>query len=256
MTPLSKTTRPVEAEAFLAALQDVSPKAMTACSEWTAHDIGAHLAGTYEEVTRHLRAYSEGLPLATTRSFEEREAPFKRLAPAELLAVVERGEETMRSEIAAILAGEPDAVFAWTRRQMRVDAFLTHLRSECAIHRWDLLGDDDTSWELLGQFELLKHAVTAIGAGPMTARGAAGGVRDETPLLARLRSDGHPDLLVTFDATVRIEAVDQQGEATLCADEPARLLVLWGRTPSPATRVLVSGRPDEAWRVRRLLSGY
>jgi hypothetical protein len=44
-------TRPVETEAMLAALQDVPPSALTACGEWTAHDIGAHLAGGCEEVT-------------------------------------------------------------------------------------------------------------------------------------------------------------------------------------------------------------
>jgi hypothetical protein len=49
------------------------------------------------------------------------------------------------------------------------------LHSECAIHGWDLRGDDDTSWRLLGQFELFKHAVTAIGTGAMTARGVAAG---------------------------------------------------------------------------------
>jgi hypothetical protein len=37
-------TRPAETEALLTALQDVPPRALTACGEWTAHEIGAVLA--------------------------------------------------------------------------------------------------------------------------------------------------------------------------------------------------------------------
>lgn len=229
---------------------------MTACSEWTAHDIGAHLAGAYEEVTRHVRAYGEGRPLAATRGFEEREAPFRRLPPAHLLAAIERGEERMRAEIAAVLSDDPDAVLAWTGRQMPLDAFLTHLRSECAIHRWDLLGDDDTSWELLGQFELLEHAFTAIGAGPMTARGVAEDPVECTPFVARLRSDGYPDLLISTHPKIRVEEVQPESDATISTDQPARLLLAWGRTPHPATRLVAGSRQEDAVRVRRLFAGY
>jgi mycothiol maleylpyruvate isomerase-like protein len=257
-TPTS--TRPAETEALLAALHGVAPNALTACPEWTAHDIGAHLAAACEEVTRHLRAYADGRPLTSTRSFEEREAPFRGLSYARLLDALDRGEETMRAEIGAILAREPDAALRWTGRQMRVDAFLTHLRSECALHRWDLAGDDETSWRLLGNFELFKHAVTAIGAGPMTARGVAAGAAQAGPFTARLRSDGHPDLTVTVSvsvsdaAAVRLSLAETDGEASIVADQAARLLVLWGRMPQPAGRVLVSG--PHAFRVRSLLSGY
>jgi len=250
-------TRPAETEALLAALQDVPPGALTACGEWTAHDIGAHLAGACEEVIRHLRAYVEDRPLTATRGFEEREASFRELSPARLLSALDRGEEMMRAEIGAILAREPDATLTWTRRQMRVDAFVTHLRSEYAIHRWDLIGDDDVSWSLLGKFELFKHAITAIGAGPMTARGVAAGAAQADPFAARLRSDGHPDLLVTCDAnSVRLSLTEPEGEATIVTDQAARLLTLWGRTPQPPSRVLASGPCAKAFRVRRLLSGY
>jgi hypothetical protein len=163
----------------------------------------------------------------------------------------------MRAEIGAVLAREPDADLTWTRRRMRVDAFLTHLRSESAIHRWDLTGDDDVSWRLLGQFDLFKHAITAIGSGPMTARGVAAGAAEAGPFAARLRSDGHSDLLVTVDPTsVRLSLSEPEGEPAIVADQAARLLVLWGRTPQQPSRVLVNGPRAEAFRVRRLLSGY
>ena len=256
-TAPSAAARPAEAEAFLTALQDTPPGALTACPEWTAHDIGAHLAGGYEEVIRHVRAYGESHPLTTTRSFEEREAPFKDLPPARLLAAVEHGEQTMRAEISAVLATQPDAVLAWTGRQMRVDAFLTHLRSECALHRWDLCGDDPASWDLLSQYNLLKHAVTAIGAGPMCARGIAAGAAQGPPLIARVRSDGHPDLLVTLgEGNAHLELTDPAGDADITTDQAARLLLFWGRTAQPAIRLHASsGQPDTP-RLRRLFSGY
>ena len=256
-TAPSTTERPAEAEAFLTALQDTPPGALSACPEWTAHDIGAHLAGGFEEVIRHVRAYGEGRPLTATRSFEEREAPFKDLPPARLLAAVERGEQTMRAEIAAALAAQPGATLAWTGRQMRVDAFLTHLRSECALHRWDLRGDDPASWDLLSQYDLLKHAVTAIGAGPICARGIAAGAAQDPPLTARVRSDGHPDLLVTIRrGTARLELADPCGDAAIVTDQAARLLLFWGRTAQPAIRLRASGSQPEAPRLRRLFSGY
>ena len=44
-----------------------------------------------------------------------------------------------------------------------IAAFLTHMRSEDALHRWDLVGDDDTSTALLGQQDLLNHLPTWFG---------------------------------------------------------------------------------------------
>lgn len=250
-------TRPPETEALLDTLRETPPPALTACAEWTAHDIAAHLGAACEEVTNHVRAYADGHPLTTTRGFEEREAPFRELAYPRLLAALDRQETTMRTEIEAVLSEEPDAVLTWTRRQMRVDAFLTHLRSESAIHRWDIAGDDQTSHQLLGQYDLFKHAVTAIGSGPMTARGAAAGAAEGPPLTARLRTEGHPDLLVTVEASgVRLALTEPEGDATMTADQAARLLLLWGRTPHPPTRAVITGSRREALRVRRILSGY
>lgn len=255
--PTSASPRPAEIDALLAALQDTPPGAFTACAEWTAHDIAAHLSAACQEVTNHVRAYAEGHPLTTTRGFEEREAPFRELDYPRLLAALDREETTMRTEIEAVLSEEPDAVLTWTRRQMRVDAFLTHLRSESAIHRWDISGDDQTSHQLLGQYDLFKHAVTAIGSGPMTARGAAAGAAEGPPLTARLRSDGHPDLLVTAESSgVRLALAEPEGDATITADQAARLLLLWGRTPQPPTRAVITGPRPQAARVQRLLSGY
>jgi hypothetical protein len=250
-------SRPPEVEAFLTALQDLPPHAPTGCVEWTVHDVGAHLAGIYEEVVRHVEAYSEGRPLTATRTFEEREARFKAFPPDELLATVDAGDETMRSRIAVVLDQDLDAALAWTGREMRVDAFPTHLRSECAIHRRDMVGDDETSGTLLGEFALLKHAVTAIGAGPICARGIASGATDGPSLVARIRSPDLDDLVVTTTpGSAHLGFADQEGAAAIECDEAARLLLFWGRDPEPANRLRAVGPETDTVRIRRLFSGY
>jgi hypothetical protein len=257
MTTNAATTRPREAEEFLTVLQDSAPGARTACPEWSVHDIAAHVAGACEEVIRHVTAYGRGRPLTRTRGFEEREAPFREMAPAVLQATVDRVEETMRREVATVLQQEPDAVLDWTGRRMRVASFLPHLRGECAIHRWDIVGEDEIGDALLGQYELLSHAVTAIGSGPLLARGLAAGAAQGAPFAARIRADGQPDLLArTADGAAELTLVDPEGKAAIDTDPAARLLTLWGRTPLPATRLRAEGRPADATRVRRLMAGY
>jgi hypothetical protein len=249
--------RPIEAEAFLTALQDQSPGALTACEGWTVHDLGAHLAGAFEEVIRHVRAYQAGSPLTSTRTFEEREPEFRALPPARLLRAVERGEQDMRSSVTEVLATEPDATLAWTGRTMRIDAFTSHLRNECALHRWDMLGDDETSWRLLSRPKLLEHSIGAVGAGPLCGRGMARDAAEGRALSARVRSDGQQDLLVTVDGNgPSLTLTEPGGEPTVVGDPAARLLMLWGRTPAPAVRLRTVGDHDDAIRVRRLFSGY
>jgi hypothetical protein len=54
------TRRSLEAERVLEALDEVGPAAMTSCPGWSAHHVGAHIAGNYEEVRRHVEAFSAG----------------------------------------------------------------------------------------------------------------------------------------------------------------------------------------------------
>lgn len=191
-------TRPAETEALLTALDRTEPGALTACGEWTARDLAAHLAAACDEIARHVHAYAEGQPLTRTRGFEEREAPFRELPPTELLAALD-----------------------------------------------------------LGNFDLLKHAVTAIGTGPMTARGVAAGAAEGPAFTARIRSEGHPDLVVgSGDSGVRLALADPENDAAVTTDQAARLLLLWGRTPQPPARVLITGPRGDALRARRLLAGY
>jgi hypothetical protein len=69
-----------------------------------------------------------------------------------------------------------------------ISGFPTDLRSEDAIHRWDLVGDDAIGHELLSQHDLFIYAVNFIGH-PLLAGGglAASGDRCD-PIVDRVRS--------------------------------------------------------------------
>jgi len=249
--------RPLEVAEFLDALDSSSPDALTACPARTAHLLGAHLAGNYREITRHVEAYSAGTPLMRTRAFDEREPEFRVKTAPELLRAIDEGERRMRDVLGELLANEEDPVLRWTNRQVHAAGFLKHSRSECAVHRWDLVGDDATSEKLLSQQELFEHVVAFIGALPMTARGMASGAGTGRVLRAKVRAPGQPDLLVTVHrGEPRLAAVEPEGEALVEGDPAARLLFLWGRRPTPFSRLTCHGTGEELSRLQWLLSGY
>lgn len=55
---------------------------------------------------------------------------------------------------------------------------------------------------------------------------------------------------------MRVEAFLTHLRSESHPDQAARLLLLWGRTPQPASRVVITGPRAEGLRVRRLLAGY
>jgi Mycothiol maleylpyruvate isomerase N-terminal domain len=250
-------TTPIEITEFLSALDSAAPNALTACPARTAHLLGAHVAGNYREITRHVQAYLAGNPLTRTRAFDEREPEFREMTAPQLLRSIADGEEQMRASIGELLAREPDPVLRWTNRQVHAAGFLKHSRSECAVHRWDLLGDDALSEKLLSQQELFEHIVAFIGALPMTARGMATGAGTGRSLRARVRAPGQPDLLVSVHrGEPQLLTVKPEGEALVEGDPAARLLFLWGRRPTPFGRLTCNGSTEELSRLQWLLSGY
>ena len=66
-----------EAEAFLDAVGDIDPGAITSCDGWTVHDVTAHVTGIAVEANRHLEPFLQGDPVPKTRSFEEAKHPSK-----------------------------------------------------------------------------------------------------------------------------------------------------------------------------------
>ena len=262
MTMTMDTTTPVdtvpaEVTEFLNALDSSPAGAVTACPARTAHLLAAHVAGNYREITRHVEAYLAGNPLTRTRAFDEREPEFRIMSPPQLVSGIAAGEKLMRTRIAELLDREPDPVLRWTNRQVRAAGFLKHSRSECAVHRWDLVGDDEVSGRLLAQQELLEHVVNFVGPLPMTARGLAAGAGTGRPLRARLRGYGQPDLIVSVHrGEPALLLTEPEGEALLEGDPAARLLLLWGRRPTPFGRLICHGPAEDLSRLQWLLSGY
>jgi hypothetical protein len=251
------TERTNEANAFLSAIDAAAPEALSACEGWTTHEIAAHVTGIAVEVTRHLEPYLQGEPVPKTRTFEEREAPLQALGHADLLRRLDSEETRMRGLVAEVLDREPEAVIPWTGRHMAVAKFVPHLRNEHALHRWDVVGEDDISRQLLGSEDLVDHSVGELGQ-ILLAAGRTHDPDPDTDFRVRLRSDGYRDLRVLVEA----------GTATLAwaeaaADEPwididpvARHVFIWGRRPDRRGQAHSHlSQPDLA-RLQVLLSGY
>jgi hypothetical protein len=246
-----------EAEAFLEAAGATAPEAVSSCDGWTTHDITAHVAGIAVEVNRHLDPYLQGDRVPATRSFEEREAPLRAMSNGDLLRLLDDEEEKMRVLVAAALEEEPDGAIPWTGRQMAVAKFIPHLRNEHALHRWDIVGDDETGFDLLGQSDLTDHSVEVLGRILL----AAGRARDPDPdsdFCTRLRSEGRPDLsVVVEDGVARLSwGVVSAGPPGIVCDPAARLLLIWGRRPDTRGRLTSYLDPIRLGRLQLLLSGY
>lgn len=204
-----------------------------------------------------MEAYLAGSPLTSTRSFDERDPEFREMTASQLLRSITDGEQRLRTSLDELLAREPDPVLRWTNRQVPAAGFLKHGRSECAVHRWDLVGDDAMSEKLLSQQELFEHIATFLGAWPMAARGMATGAGTGRSLRARVRAPGQPDLLASVHRREpRFLAVEPEGEALVEGDPAARLLLLWGRQPAPFGRLTCNGSTEDLSRLQWLLSGY
>src|SRR5208283_1687255 len=105
-----------EADAFLTAIDQTAPEAVSACDGWTTHEIAAHVAGIALEVIRHLEPFLQGDPVPQTRGFEEREAPLQATGHPALLRRLDANEERMRRLVGEVLDREPGAVIPWTGR--------------------------------------------------------------------------------------------------------------------------------------------
>jgi len=228
-----------DGKALVAALDEVSPSAPTACAGWTAHDIVAHLAAGSKEIADLIEEKLTDQPVRPTRAFEDREPPFRALPDNELRRAWAYHARRKTEAVKALGDLGENATFEFTGTSLTADRISTHSRSEAAIHRWDIAGDDFTSAELLAQPELTDHAVSVLNAMPILfessrARMGHGG---RAPLHIVLRAPGQPDVVLGSDAegNARFELVDDGpagGDAVVVTDPADRLLVLWGRQSS------------------------
>lgn len=240
--------------AFHDAMTMLRPDHGTACEAWTVRDIAAHQAGNAEELARILRAHLDGGPVPPTRSFEEREPAYRRLDDTALEhALVERVDE-LAQVVERAMEGDQEAPVPWTGREMKVRWFGEHMREELAIHRWDLVGDDHTSDELLGAPWFTEHSIVAVGR-PLLMRGYQRWSGD--PFTARLRVPGGDDVVISASPDgPAIELGPAAGEAVLECDAAARALLLWGRRPWDCTRIRSQAGPTALGAARGLLAGY
>lgn len=249
--------RSPEAEAFLATMDETNPGAISSCDGWTSHEIAAHVTGIAVEVNRHLDPFLQGTAVPKTRSFEEREAPLRAMGQADLLNFLDAEEKRMRRLVADVLEMNPESVIPWTGRSMAVAKFIPHLRNEHALHRWDIVGDDEASITLLGQPDLSEHSVEVLGRILLVA----GRTRDPEPdadFHACLHSEGEKDLCVVLQGGEGSLRWDEHSSAepSVVGDAAARLLFIWGRRPEGDGRLRSHLTPHELFRLQALLSGY
>lgn len=240
--------------AFRDAATSRDPGHGTACAAWTTRDIVAHQAGNAVELGRVLAAHLEGRPVPETRSFDQREPPFRQMSDEKRLAALQEAI----TDLAPILQQgleEPDTWVAWTGRRMKVAWFGEHMRSELILHRWDLVGDDDQATTQLSQPWMTTHSVHAVGV-PLLRRGHA--ALPDTPFTSRLRVAGQPDVVLTngTQPTITLAPADPDTPPDLITDAAARVLLLWGRQPADTTRLYSDTGPEQLGRTRTLLSGY
>ena len=230
------------------------PSHGTACAAWTTRDILAHQAGNAIELARVLAAHLDRRPVPKTRTFEQREPPFRQMSDDDRIAAVER----VVADFAHILErgrDEPNTWVPWTGRRMKVAWFGEHMRSELILHRWDLVGDDEQASTQLAQPWMTTHSIEAVGE-PLLRRGAA--VLPDEAFTSRLRVPDQPDVILTGGThpSITLAPADHDTPPDLVTDTAARVLLLWGRQPADTTRMHSDSGPEQLGRLRTLLSGY
>jgi Mycothiol maleylpyruvate isomerase N-terminal domain len=231
----SQESPALEGEALMAALAEVAPSTPTACVGWTAHNISAHFAAGTKEIADLIESKVHHHRQRPTLGFDEREAPFLAMEGDDLSRALAVQAERMQVAVAA-LADTDDPSFLFTGRNFTIGQLATHNRSEAALHRWDILGDDDLSEQLLTQPDLTRHAVDVLNTLPVLYeapewRAKHAGVTQGLRIV--LRSPHTADVVYEHTPTgARFEIVDDGsaiGDAVVATDVANRYLTIWGR---------------------------
>lgn len=246
-----------EIAGFLEALDSTPPDAVTACRGWTTHEVIAHLASGADAFANQVEAYLDGRPVPEFGAWQVRETPYRAMDDAALRRRLETSEQRMTAAFGAMLATDPDARADEVGWGLPVAELVKHMRQEYAVHRWDLIGDDDAGLQLLGQQDLLVHSVQLLGDS-LLAVGMARDPDPAEPLTARLRCAGEPDLVLSVRAGAGSLSLSEPVDApdVIETDPAARLIILWGRRPADARRVRSTLAPERLARLQTLLAGY
>jgi hypothetical protein len=243
--PMSTPVTPVEA--FLTTLDGLPADAPTACRGWTAHEVAAHLAAGIEEVAELIEDTVAEAPPRPTRGFEEREAPYRAMPDPDVRAAL----RTILDRAAAAVAaqGEKGVTVSFFDRDWTAEEFGVHTGNEFAVHRWDMIGDDELADEFLSPPEVTRSAVSTLNSLEVleeapTARARRAGLTDVRVVL---RSPGQPDIALRVgpDGAAGFElstGAELDGDLVVHTDAVNRLLTLWGRR-SAARPVSITGDP-------------
>lgn len=212
---------------FISTLSGLQATAPTWCAGWSAHDLTAHVAAAAEERANLIEEHVAGAPPRATRPWDVREPPLRAMTDAALRKQLV--EQAMRFEL-ALAALRADDTIAYTGWTMSAERLRMHSHSEAALHRWDLVGDDDVGARLLSDPAMVTHALAvfdAVPALPEAQRWRSPGMV-AWPLI--LRSVGRPDVVLRPNETVSATA---DGAGVVLELRPHEVpLVLWGRCPA------------------------
>lgn len=229
---------------------------LTACRGWTAHELVAHLAAGAAEEADLIEAHLAHAPERPTRAHEAREMPYRALPDPELRDRLVANAGRLAALLDQLGTADPTDRVLFTGRPMTAADFAMHSRSECALHRWDLVGRDDVGWEMLGTPALTEHALTVLTSmstlpeAPANRLGAKSAPGDARLVL---RSAPHDDVVVTFTdgaLAMTLEPIIDTPPAVEL-EPAARLLALWGRR-EPSTPVDVHADGENRRRLETL----
>jgi hypothetical protein len=213
------------------------------------HDLVAHLAAGAKENADLIEDALAGRPARATRTFAEREPAFVAMPDEQLRQELVGQSRRKVAAVEALAARGPDATYQFTGRPFTAVLAQTHARSEAAIHRWDIAGDDETSMELLAAPELTSHAVDILNTLPILCEAPLSRARVAHihELRIVLRSPAQPDVVMDIDpdgARFELSEIGQpaDGDAVVETDPAHRLLSIWGRR-SPHHPVTVVADP-------------
>ena len=125
---------PRESRELMKTLADADPAAHTACSEWTVHDLVAHLAAGAKENADLIEDALAGRPARATRTFTEREPAFVAMPDEHLRQELIHQSRRKLAALEELSDRGPDATYQFTGRPFSAALAYTHGRSEAAGH--------------------------------------------------------------------------------------------------------------------------
>lgn len=245
-----------ESEAFVSALQVSSSQSMTACVGWTAHELVAHVASGADAFARQIEAYLAGEPVPEFGSWQARELPLRAMPSDRLGEFLIQADKRMDAAFSTLLARDRSMAVDEIGWGLPIAELVNHMRQEYAIHRWDVVGDDDEGRELLSSPDLVRHSVELLSDSLLS--GLSREDPSAEPMTVRLRSEGSDDVVLTVDHGQGTLGLGKPVDApdVITTDPASRLLLIWGRRPTPAARMSTTLAPERLARTQALLAGY